>query len=327
MFVFKYNPDYNKNTEEIELFFEKLTDRKAIPGQWKTLWISINQIAARGSLLERKWRGQKKQMGKLPLGMMRRDINRLAFDVGVNIAPFRNVIEYGIESSQRLLDELPSRLSYLKDTRYVDYISELTNLLYSLEDLTKRTDVRRILREYGEHRDLITTCQFYSNEMVENYRYLSQDFQNRLLDREEIIRYLDIYQKLCALFDRDMCLTYCLLELRDKGDRNSYTELRRNQREPIDKINHVGKVSPLLVEPYDRILRNAEAHNDVETDKLAQRASIPKGDNTKPYAYLTIIRKTREMSALVSAFRLIAVILGHVDWQLIKSILHYEENS
>ena len=221
-------PDYDKHVAEIETFLQRITDNKFVPSIWSSLWRSINRVTIRLINLEKKWKGQRKATGITPIPMMRKDINRLVQGLDVGILENENTIQWGIRSTQSLLDEFPSELPYLEQTGFRNYVKEISTLLEEVTFRTKHSEVVKLLREVREHPDMVVIGQFSTNEMVGYYKYL---YENQApIDREVITKYIDIYEKLCSIYAKDMVFSYCLLLLRETGYRPRYGEAHPETR-------------------------------------------------------------------------------------------------
>jgi hypothetical protein len=163
--------------------------------------------------------------------------------------------------------------------------------------------------------------QFSTNEMVDDYKYLRDSKPPDA--RDEIIKYIDIYQKLCGIYEKDMILCYCLLQLKETGTRPTYEEAHPESRHSLDRINYVKTRIHSFGEIYDHDLRNAVAHNDIETDSNKHMVTIYTGREKKPksYNYEQIVSITLGMSALIIAFRLLIIVLTNYDWRGTKALL------
>ncbi len=145
-------------------------------------------------------------------------------------------------------------------------------------------------------------------------------------DRQTVVKLISIYGSLCGIYEKDMTLARYLLLERENRFRLSYKELRERSIDPVSKahfIDYVGDHIDAFKQPYRRALRNADAHTDIETDD-PKRIVIILGGKNKPneqYSYDEVLKITEEMSALVSAFRLIVVVLANNDWKWLHRLL------
>lgn len=315
-------PDYDKLVVEAETFLKRLTDEKFRPSEWSSLWKAINQVSIKLITLEKKWKGYRKATGLAPISMMKKDIDRLVKQLDVVVLESENGVEWGIRSTQSLIDAFPSELDCLKHTDFYSYIHEISELLEEVTSRTRHSEVLKLLREVRKHPDMVVIGQFSTNEMVACYKYLCEERET--VDREAILKYLDIYEKLCSIYAKDMVLCYCLLLLRDQGSRPPYAEAQPETRHPQGRINFVVSRTKLFGSGYDLALRNASAHGNVETETRNRVLKIYPGRNKpcKVYSFDKVISLTKEMSALVSAFRLVGIVLANNDWKQIQRILY-----
>lgn len=314
-------PDSEKHITEAKSFLQRLTDNKFADEQWSLLWKNLNIVRIRLVKLEGKWKGYKKSTGITPKKVIKKDMASLMHRLDIDILKNESAIEWGIRSTQSLIDKFPSLLPYLMRTDFSSYIEEIGSLLDAVIMRTKHSKVMKLLREFKKHPDMIVIGQFSTNEMVDYYKHLIDDKLPNT--RKEIIKYIDIYQKLCGIYEKDMILCYCLLQLKETGFRPTYAEAHPESRNPQGRNNFVKRRISLFGKVYDLDLRNADAHTGIETDSNKHMVTIYTGreKQSKSYTYEQIISMTRSMSALVLAFRLLVIILGNCDWRTLNNLL------
>ena len=314
-------PDLDKHITEAENFIQRLTDNRFDAEKWSLLWKNLRKFYIAIIPLERKWKGYKKSTGITPKKVIKKDLDTLVHGLDVDMLETESAIEWGIRSSQSMIDEFPSLLPYLVKTDFHIYLEEIGNLLDAAIDRTTHGAVMKLLREFREHPDIITIGQFSTNEMAKYCKHLRDSKPPNA--RDEVINYIDIYQKFCGIYEKDMILCHCLLKLKETGDRPTYEEAHPESRKLQAKINHVKSRIKSFGEVYDRDLRNARAHTEIETDSNQHTVTIYIGREKKPksYTYEQIIFITQGMSALIISFRLLIIILSNRDWRGTKDLL------
>lgn len=309
-------PDLDKHITEAENFLQRLTANRFATKKWSLLWKDLREVSIGLIQFEKKWKRYKQSMRIITLkGVIKKDLDILVHRLGVDILETESAIEWGIRSSQSMIDELPSLLPYLIQTDFQVYIQEIGNLLDAVIDRTSHNAVMELLRELRDHPDIITIGQFSTNEMVEYYKHLRD---SKFPDtRYAIIKYIEIYQKLCGIYAKDMILCYCLLLLKETGARPTYEEAQPESRNPLDRINYVKRRIHSFGRVYDHKLRNAGSHTEIDVDRNKHIVTIYLGREKKPksYTYKQIVSITQDMSALIIAFRLLIVILANYDWR------------
>lgn len=317
-------PDYENQLVEFETFIGKLSNDNTILDECRLLWKPVNQFVIRAVRLEKKWIGTKKATGINPIGMIRKDLNHLMYKLNLGVSRQVSATEWGVSSTESILDILPNELPYLSVTNYWGYLSEIGKLLDEVISKTKHSTILKVLRELREHRDMTVISQFSSNEMVKHFKDLSGI--KSPLDRQAIAKLIRIYGSLCGIYEKDMTLAYYLIREKENRFGFSYKELRERSIDPRNKkdfIDYVGDNIDLFKQPYKRAIRNADAHTDIETDDQ-RRIVIVLGGKNKPneqYSYDEVLKITREMSALVAAFRLLLVVLANNDWKWLHKLL------
>lgn len=314
-------PDFNKHLSEAEDFLKKITDNDIVVERWSLIRKNLFMVWSRLAKLEKKWKAHKQSTGRNPYRMIRSDMDHLVHQLDVGISLDETAIDWGIRSSQSMIDQFPCVLPYLRHTDFYVYTKEISDLLEQVIMKTRHGEVMKLLRELKDHPDIRTIGQFSTNEMVECYRYLEESKEPE--NRKELVQYLDIYQKLCGIYDKDMILCYCLLELKQKGVRPEYKEAHPSRRKPQGINAYVKKRMKSFGKVHDTNLRNADAHNDIETDSKNHSVTIYRGrdKNPKSYTYQDIVSTTENMSALIIAFRLLIIILNNYQWRMLKAVL------
>jgi len=314
-------PDLDKHITEAESFLQRLTDNRFDAEKWSLLWKNLRKFYIGIIPLGNKWKGYKKSTGISPKKVIKKDLDTLVHGLDVDILKTESAIEWGIRSSQSMIDEFPSLLPYLIQTDFHVYIQEIGDLLDAVIDRTKHSAVMKLLREFRDHPDIVTIGQFSTNEMVEYYKHLRDSKPPNA--RDEIIKYIDIYQRFCGIYQKDMILCYCLLQLKGTGTRPTYEQAHPESRNALDRVNYVKRCINSFGKVYDRVLRNAVAHNDIETDSDKRMVTIYRGKKKQPksYTYEQIVSITQGMSALIIAFRLLIIILANHDWRGTEALL------
>jgi hypothetical protein len=335
-------PDYDKHITEAENLLRRLTDNRFAVEKWSLLWKNLGEVSIGAAELQKKWWGYRIEIGKsTPFEkkwkgykksaetslkrLIKKDLDTYVHSLDVDILKTESAVEWGIRSSQSMIDEFVSVLPYLRQTNSHIYMKRIRKLLKAVINKTRssegHSEVIKLLGEFREHSDFITIGQSFANEMVEYYKYLRD---SRLPDtRDEVIKYIDIYKKLCSIYAKDMILCYCLLRFKETGIRPTYEEAQPESKNPLDRINYVKRRIPLFGEVYDHDLRNADAHDDIETDSNKHMVTIYTGREKQPksYTYEQIVSITQGMSALVIAFRLLIIILANCDWRGTEALL------
>jgi len=254
--------------------------------------------------------------------MIRTDLNILVRKLQTDILPGEDAIQWGIRVTESLIDRFPRRLPFLRSTAFNDYVSAISDLLDSSIDSTKHSEITKIMNQVSKHPDSIVIGQFSANEMIDYYRFLNSDFN--LLTRNNIIECLNIYEKLCAIFEKDLALAYCLLKLKETRFSFDYTSVPRGARGNQTVNQYCLKRLPVFRRSYNDNMRNSTAHFNIETRDTPQiLIAHPLNEGVdKQLPYEQVLTICREMAALVLAFRLFSVILAIADWKVVGAVLH-----
>jgi hypothetical protein len=311
----------DSHIEEAKNFLCRISDDKVVLSEWDTAWIALKTFARGITSLQRKWIHQKKAIGLNPPSTIRSDLNALINRLHVNKAEDEDCIDWGIRTTQIVIDTFALKLPYLEQAGYANYIEVVGNLIEDAIARTKHGEVLKLLTEYKMHPDIIAVGQFSSIEMASHYKYLDRRVER--INREGIVQYLNIYRELCGIYEKDIVFAYCLCQLKERGIRPTYSEAHPTKRHYQERIEFVISRIKQLGNPYDSFLRNADAHVNIVTKTTDQNIiaySLSDGVE-KSYRYSDVVALTREMSALILAFRLIPAILSNRDWRELGQIL------
>jgi hypothetical protein len=305
----------------LESFLQRLTGKKKSLKEVSLFCTLTNKVIRETVIFGRALGKVKNQPISVRKRVIRDELNSLIRRMGCDVPSDEDAIEWGVNTTQDTLDIMPSHLTYLSQTGFDIYLSKISTLFLDIINATKSSEITRLFRKYSTSKDTVTIAQFSSNEMVSYYRYLSKS--KARITRQTIWKHLQIYQELCGIYEKDTILCYCLLQVKE-GKRPNYAEVRKNTRNQtrVDFIKSQEKEGE-LAKPYDRIVRNAKAHTDVEIDVKNEVVRFYKSNSEqfKELSFKELISLTQEMSAVVSAFRLAVILLSNNYWKITKDIL------
>jgi hypothetical protein len=232
--------------------------------------------------------------------------------------PDEDAINYGIRVSNSFIEQIIKGVPFLGNTSFRAFNQNIRELLDAVIIKTKHGEITKLINEAEKHSDFITVGQFATNEMVDHYLFLKS--APKLLDRSIMMRYIQAYEEFYSVFEKDMVLTSCLLELRDKGYRRPY-KLVPVGPGTTTTDDCLGEISSFKI-ASNKILRNAHAHGNVETDTSNQIVTIfVKGEPKSTLTFNEVIKYCEEISALILSFRLIVTQLSILDWIEVGNIL------
>ncbi len=312
--------EFKRELTELKSSVRRLTDKQRLSKDFSLLCELTVKSMAGIIKLEKRWRGSKGQPLTQRKRVMRRDLNSLMHRLNTSIPNGENVFDWEIKSTQEALDFLPALFPYLKKVGFEACLLEVSHLLEDIRQAEKHSKILDLLIDISKTKDSVTTSQFRSNEMVGYLKYLSKDRSQ--IARVTLLKHIQIYQELCGIYEKDILVCYCLLQIKG-GNKPNYTEIRKNTPEIQDRINFVRSHMAPLVKPWDRIVRNAKAHSDIEVDSRNRLVRFYERQNQgfKQYSFEEVVSLTREMSATVSVFSLLPIILANGDWKALKAML------
>jgi hypothetical protein len=308
---------YREFTTSIDSFMLRVSDENTLSPEWIAAWKILNRMITKVLILERKWNGYK-VTGINPTHMIRKDIDVLFRKNVRDMKPDEDAINYGIRVSNSFIEQIIKGLPFLGNTSFRAFNQNIRELLDAVIIKTKHGEITKLINEAEKHSDFITVGQFATNEMVGHYLFLKN--APKLLDRSIMMRYIQAYEEFYSVFEKDMVLTSCLLELRDERYRRPY-KLVPVGPGTTTTDDCLGKISSFKI-ASNKILRNAHAHGNVETDISNQIVTIfAKGEPKSMLTFNEVIKYCEEISALILSFRLIVTQLSILDWIEVAHIL------
>lgn len=90
--------------------------------------------------------------------------------------------------------------SYLKDTKYNDYIEVVENLFKRLDEQGKIVLVYQFIMDFIDTNDAYSLLQAAFQKMSDYYRFLEQGHQK--IRKEQVQKYIEIYNELAGHFEK-----------------------------------------------------------------------------------------------------------------------------
>lgn len=210
-------------------------------------------------------------------------------------------------------------LPYLRNTKFALCQSEIGKLIDELYAQGNRGEILRLFAEFGTNPDIYSISQLFSAEMKHHYRFLCKT--RKRIGEDTVWRYLRIYLDSCGVYEKDMSLVACLLQVRNSQGDVAYKKTR-GERYFLRTVHYVQHRIPVLAAPFDKLIRDARAHVNVHIGEdgrsivLVDRKGSPVEKTITDFMHLV-----EEMTATVLAFRLIVLQQNQMDWKTIDALL------
>lgn len=308
---------FKEHAKEIESFWQLLTGEKPPIAEALDLCEDVEKAIRRldGLRMSAVLRNASPQVKRVT---WRHELGKLLRDMQPDMPGDADPIDWEIERTDALTYELPDRLPYLNQAHFGDLVEGLGTLLGAISGLGlgRHNAILRLMGEVRASKDMAVIGQFCSDEIVDHYRFLCTDCSH--VGRRDVRKFIMIYLELCGIYEKDVSLMRCLLEL-SKNQDSRYRDVRALGFD--GNLGYVRRWGNAFSRPYDDVVRNAAAHIDFVVMDEAVTFNFAKGDGQKILPHSDVVRMTREMSAVVSTFRLLPLILAGTDWKSAKSVL------
>ncbi|MDD2666317.1 MAG: hypothetical protein PHD13_02630 [Methanocellales archaeon] len=207
-----------------------------------------------------------------------------------------HAVEDGIEF---LRPKIPSGLEYLKNTRYLEYISLIEKLSLELKAKGKTYLVRDFLDDVSESDDAYIIAHTLCDPLVGHYKYLQKE--HRYIRKQQIKKYIEIYSELSGCYEKQLRVIVGLLKILEKDEKPDYENIRKKDLykniQKVEKEKHY----KILTEGFNRKVRNAISHRTYKIDILDKRIDFIDRNNKVLLSYFEFINLVKETSALVFA--------------------------
>lgn len=308
-------------TEILPSVFSKMFARKISPKAFSQL-PQLGEIASEnvGGFLEVMREFQTTQDKSKLISELRIRTDTLVRSVLPNAPNDKPGIDYLIEQLEGYAGPL-ANLGYFEETSYIDYresLLELTRDIY-LEKLCKELKTYKDTADSSSD-DVFAIAQIFVTRFPSSFKLLDKPRKRFTIKTARDC--ISIYEDLSGQFEKNIAFVTGLIELLD-GNVVSYPEIRRR-----GLAKNIGRVREskysILVSGFDKLIRNAIAHksyvfnpndNTVEFhDKMANiRSEI---------SYKELVKKTKELSALVFALNELRSILVIHELRSISETLY-----
>jgi hypothetical protein len=186
--------------------------------------------------------------------------------------------------------------SFLKDTRYSEYLKSLRDLIKKLEEEGKIDKALNLLYEFKDTNDAYTLLQSTLQKIINYYKFLSQNYTT--IKKEKLDKYLEIYSEMSGQFEKIIALVATLIEILRMDTDNKYKNSRK--RRAYDNICYIKKNGyENLVLGFNRNIRNALAHKTYKIDIIKETVDFYDVDKKITLTFREAQKETRELAALL----------------------------
>jgi hypothetical protein len=235
-------------------------------------------------------------------------INEL-FHLTNTIPPEQDWLDFFIDKLGPVLI-IPKDLSYLQNTKYLEYISAMNKLGMKLYHKGKYPLVKSFFSNISFTEDEYIIFQDFFNCTINHYRNLQKGQQyisklwtlllpahRRAVNKSQINKHIEIYFDLSGHYEKYLRILVGLLEiLNDKTP--DVSKIRRSLSENHKNID---KKCKILTEDFNVHIRNSIAHRSFFLDQASESIEFKDKRVKIQISYSDFSNKVKELSALVLA--------------------------
>jgi len=199
-----------------------------------------------------------------------------------------HAMDYLFETCKELLD-LRFTFSFLKNTRYSEYLQSLESLIEKLKEEGKIDKAWDLIYEFKDTSDAYTLLQATFQKIIDYYKFLSQDFPT--IEKKHLDKYLEIYSEMSGQYEKIIALIAALVKILRTDASYMYENARKKK---IEKHGMRG-----LISGFYRNIRNALAHKTYKLDIIKETVDFYDIDRTITLTFEEIQKETRELATLL----------------------------
>jgi len=201
--------------------------------------------------------------------------------------------------------QISNDIKLSKNTNYLNYVNTLEKLAQEIYEREKDEPARAFLQDFKKSEDSYILGQSVFKS-IDNYKHLQKKF--RRIRKSHVEKCIRIYSDLSGDYEKQLRIIVGLLKLLRTRDIPRYQSIRsRGLYNNITMIEEE-KDYLILVEGFDRIIRNSIAHNSYVFDVIKKEIKFVDRENRISLSYTEFVGRVRELNALVWALHLIHAI-------------------
>jgi len=213
-----------------------------------------------------------------------------------------HAMDYFFQVLEELSRDFRFNLPYLHDTKYVECLKGLEELMDDLREENKIGKTWEVLNEFKDSKNSYLIVQVTLQKLIEYYEFLARVFSE--IKKRHIDKYLEIYEELSGLYEKLISLISTLIQLLRRDDGFKYEAARKRGLQ--NNISYIKKTAwKIFVSDFNRNMRNAIVHKMCNVDIIKETVEFIDRKKTITLTFREVQKKTRELSALL-------LILPHV---------------
>lgn len=207
-----------------------------------------------------------------------------------------HAMDYFFEIFEDLHRDFRFEMSYLEDTRYDEYLSNLEELIVELKKKNQLGKAFDILNEFKNSKDAYIVVQVTMQKLIKYYEFLQRDFS--VIEKKQVDKYLEIYDELSGVYEKLMSLIRTLVHLLKNDYRSRYETMRKKGL--YYNIQYIKETRwKIFTHGFNRNIRNAIAHKTCKVDIVKGSIDFIDRTTTVTLTFTEVQKKTRELSALL----------------------------
>jgi hypothetical protein len=185
--------------------------------------------------------------------------------------------------------------SYLKNTKYENYIERLGKLLDQIAKANSLNLAYNFLfKDFKDTHDAYILLQATFQKLINHYEFLEKE--PRHIKKGDVDKYLEIYEEMSGHFEKCVFLIVGLVTILLTGSAPRYYDLKKRRLHQSISFLEKHKYEA-IVSGFNRFIRNAIAHKSYKVDLVNESVGFLDADKEFKMSFTDLQNATRELSA------------------------------
>ena len=204
-----------------------------------------------------------------------------------------HVLDYMVSALKEVKD-VRFELSYLENTKYLDYIMLLEDLLKQIDEEDKIGLAGQFIWNFLYTNDAYALLQSAFYKMSDQYLFLEKERQ--VSKKEQVNKYLEIYGELAGHFEKFVYLLVGLVKILNDKQVQEYLSVKKDRLfTNLEFLRQFGNKN--LVSGFNRHLRNSVVHKNFKIDLINEVVIFYDISYKIEKSFNELQKSTRELSA------------------------------
>jgi predicted protein tyrosine phosphatase len=217
-----------------------------------------------------------------------------------------------------VLKEFRFEFSYLKNTKYSDYIQAVEELLKQIDRESKIEFAGNFLFNFKDTNDAYALLQATFQKIPDYYKFLEQELKE--IKKKDVDRYLEIYDELSGHFEKTVALLAGLGSILLTNSIPNYDNLKK-RRLYANLLILKKQGYEKTTSGFNRHIRNAIVHRTFKVDLVNENVTFYDVNIEFKNSFLELQKSTRELSANLLVLPHIIISTFYTSFLQLKNLL------